>query len=104
VKKINEGVGNLADLLPARVHYYVLFNGVNYAQHGVENRAGVVEKGLLVFGYLEQAEKFVLTVGKFLPEFQPHKIMVSALHALILQFDGRICIADGLRITIAKLS
>lgn len=68
-RALTEFVNTPPQQLPARDNYWLLHNGQKYAQHGTEDKNGV-----LVFSCQELAEQFLLTVGKALPEFKPVKV------------------------------
>jgi len=88
----------LSSLLPVQEHYYLLFDGTRYAQHGTP-----VNHGLLVFTNLEQAEQFGMTVGQFLPQFRPVRVEGKELLREIAKV-GAICRADAAGFTIGTLS
>ena len=95
---MSEPTRTIGDLLPAQDSYYVLHDGKRYAKHGNEEA-----NGLLVFNNRERAEQFCMTVGKGLPAFRPLRIDAEKFLELIDEM-GAICIAEGLRVTVATIT
>ena len=87
----------LLDMLPAQDKYYLLSDGERYAHHGSEEC-----HGLLVFTNLEKAEQFCMTVGKYMPSFQPIQVPSETLIEEI-ENAGAICVVNGMDVQVGTI-
>lgn len=91
--------GKLTDVLPLQDHYYFLWDGKRFANHG----ASLKNCGVLVFANLERAEQFMLTVGRGMPEFKPQQVSLAEFFTE-WEKAGAICLSRTNSISLVPFS
>ncbi len=87
----------LGDVLPIQDHYFVLYDGKQYARHGISSDA----VGVVVFPTLQKAEAFYESVGVGLPQFKPTRVSAELFYRLCEE-AGRFCVAEGTMVGVSS--